>query len=255
MPRRALVGPSIDLSAAVPLVETLIGRPLRRAEQAIDVLRLDQAMNHAKDELEVAIRDEMLRATRAWVDGFALRPELRVTSEMIEILDRLEALGREEAALELARLGYTDVRTRSLAATSGPHRRDVHGYLSVNLPAIGWRIEDDLVLADLSEMSQAALVSALMAIPGARDIASRVVSTALYNGFGQTFEQNADLVRCWQYTAVMDEATCEECEPLDGEEYDSLDALFEVLPDFGPNPACLGGGRCRCRAVPCPAGD
>jgi hypothetical protein len=34
--------------------------------------------------------------------------------------------------------------------------------------------------------------------------------------------------------------------------YDTLDALFEVLPDFGPNPDCLGGDRCRCRAVPMP---
>jgi hypothetical protein len=49
----------------------------------------------------------------------------------------------------------------------------------------------------------------------------------------------------------LDGGTCDICAPMDGTEYHSLDELYTVLPDFGPNPNCLGGGRCRCRAIPC----
>ena len=99
------------------------------------------------------------------------------------------------------------------------------------------------------------IVDAVRATPGGRDIASRVVSRALMRGFQDRWENlGADVVAGWEYTAVLDGGTCDECEPLDGEVYATVDELYVVLPGFGPNPLCLGGGRCRCRAVPVPAG-
>ena len=120
---------------------------------------------------------------------------------------------------------------------------------------IGVRIEEELVTADLSGASLSAVVQALQRVPGARDVASRVVSTALIDGMGQTWDENEDLVRVWEYTAVLDRATCDRCRPLDGKRYDSWKAAQEDLPGGGPNPRCRGGGRCRCRLVPADTGE
>jgi len=68
----------------------------------------------------------------------------------------------------------------------------------------------------------------------------------MIDGMGQTWEANQDLVRGWEYTAILDGGTCDACAPLDGTQYATLEELFLVLPDFGPNPECFGGGRCRC---------
>lgn len=251
-----LAAPARDLSGSWSLVERTIGRPLRRAEQAIDVLRLDQALNDGKDDLEAAIRAEMLRAVLAWLDGGILA--LQVTDRMLKVIDRLRKLGREEALLELKRLGYGDAKSssstsqRSLAVdpVEPVAGRDLYTYLRRNLPSIQARIELDLVTTDLAGAAISAVEQALLRIPGARDIASRVVSVALIDGMAQTWEANEDIVGGWEYTAVLDPGTCEECEPLDGTVYDTIAELFVVLPDFGPNPECLGGSRCRCRAVP-----
>lgn len=240
------------------LAELVVGRTLRRAEQAIDVLKLDKALNDAKDELEQAIRDELARVAAAWADsGGTRRPAVTVTPEMRAVLDELRTLGRREALLELERIGVTG---RRFAAEPAPDGRDVLGYLARELPALGLRIEDELVAADLAGASFDAIAHALLQVPGARDIASRVVSTALFDGMGQTFEDNAHLLDVtadgtgtgWEYTAVLDGGTCPRCRDLDGSVYDTWAEIQEVLPNGGPNPTCLGGGRCRCRAVPRP---
>lgn len=246
--------PALDRTYA--LVARRIGRELRRAEQAIDVLRLDGALNDAKDELDDAIRAEMLRVTEAWARHGG-RPLMQLTPDMRGPLEQLHDLGVDEGLLELARLGYTDPQPpeRAFAAPDPDPAAGLAGVFDTmeqGLAGITVRIEDELVAADLADMTSQAIARALLRVPGARDLASRVVSSALTSGLQLTFEENSTLVACWEYTAILDGGTCEVCAPLDGSRYRSLAALFEVLPGFGPNPRCRGGGRCRCRAVPCP---
>lgn len=259
-----LTAPSQSLEHANVLVAKLIGRPLRLAEQAIDVLRLDQALTQAKNDLEAAVRHEMLDAAERWIRAEGIgRVEMHVTAAMLAVVNGLGDLGRQEGLAELRRAGYKGIRhppARRFAAL-GPGKPETHRHLTdffVSwLNGISGRVRDDFVTADLvvtlSDASRVAIANALLAVPGARDLASRAVSTALIDGFGQTFEANQDLVSSWEYTAILDGGTCEECEPLDGTTYDTLDDLFAVLPNFGPNPDCLGEGRCRCRAVPAAA--
>lgn len=247
-----------DLAAERPLVEALVGRVLRRAEQAIDVLRLDDALNQAKDDLEAAIRAEMIRGAKAWADGHTPAVYLNVTQEMLDILDELSDIGAAEGVLELERLGYVGLRSpgggRRYITEETPPGRDLRSFLHRNVLAIAARIQDEHLHTDLAGVSEQAVANALLSTPGARDLASRVVSTALIDGLGQTWDENEDLVGGWEYTAILDSGTCDVCAPLDGTQYATLEELFLVLPDFGPNPECLGGGRCRCRAVPLPAG-
>lgn len=240
-------------------VERIVGRPLRPAEQAIDILKLDMALNQAKDDLERAIRIEMRRATAAWIRADRnLAPQLRLTPAMEKPLRSLHQLGRKEAHLELERAGYTTARALATPETPNPDPRvgglnEVVRTVRAGLPGVGRRIQDHFIGLDLGDLGMAAIARALLQIPGARDLASRVVSSALTSGLGDTFAATEALVGGWEYTAVLDGGTCEECAPLDGTTYETWDAIQEVLPGGGPNPACLGEGRCRCRAVPLPA--
>jgi hypothetical protein len=232
------------------LVEATIGRKLRQAETVIDVLKLNDALNAAKDDLHAAIEREKRRAIRRAVLRHG-RLSIDTTRPMLEPLEQLFRLGRDEGYTELVRAGYQPRRAYVAEPKYDPLLRQ-STFLRTGLHNLAVKVhhEQRRVEADLGEASTAAVANSLYRVLGSRDLASRVISSALTAGLGQTFEANADLVGGWEYTAVLDGATCEECEPLDGEQYDTLDALFEVLPDFGPNPQCLGEGRCRCRAVP-----
>lgn len=253
------------LERTYTLVEKKIGRPLREAERAIDILKLDHALNHAKDQLDAAIHTEMLRATKAWARS-GIMPTLEITAAMRKPLASLERLGREEAVLELQRLGYHGIRKgmRSYKAP-GPYDPipgggviEILSTMDLGLAGLRVRIVDELVVLDLADEPATAIARALLRVPGGRDIASRVISTALTSGFGSSFEENAPLVDDtgdgtgggWEYSSVLDQASCEVCAPLDGTVYPTWEAIQAVLPGGGPNPRCLGGGRCRCRSIP-----
>ena len=50
-----------------------------------------------------------------------------------------------------------------------------------------------------------------------------------------------------QYSAVLDENTCSECESMDGTTWKYSDTEWEIYS--GGNPNCLGGGACRCLLI------
>lgn len=243
-----------ELAVSRAFVEQIVGRELRPAEQAIDVVKLDRALNDAKDEVERAIKTEQRKAVRR---AIALtRPvRLRVTREMLRPLERLYQLGREEAAAELGRLGHRPtvppLRHYEDAAFRWPRLGQLlEGIIHDGLTRISIRIDHELVHADLTDASTDAIARALMKVPGGRDLASRVISTALYSGMGAVFEENEGVVAGWEYTAILDGNQCERCQPFDGRRYATWAEATIDLPNGGPNPLCLGGGRCRCRLVP-----
>jgi hypothetical protein len=239
-----------DLARNRPFVEYLIGRPLRHAEQAMDVLGLDEALNNEKEELDLAIRAEQKYAVHRAVQR-QRKIKLQLTHRMLQPLEQLFRLGRQEARAELARLGYPVIHRQLVAQPQHPELDQHAETLKVALAGLSVKLERNRAEVDLADVSQDAIVRALLKVPGARSIAAAAISKALTAGLSATFTANADLVPCWEYTAVLDAGSCEICAPLDGTEYHSIDELFDVLPGFGPNPLCLGGDRCRCRAIPC----
>jgi hypothetical protein len=175
---------------------------------------------------------------------------LEITARMVAILRDLRAHGRAHALNELASMGYPAASTRRFATDD-----ELEGRLRARLGQLTVKVQTAAVGLDLGDLSQDAIERALGRILGGRSIAADLVSPTFVSGLADTFEQHADLVQAWQYTAVNDAGLCDVCAPLDGEIYTSLDDLFAVLPNFGPNPDCLGGDRCRCRAVPVPPDD
>lgn len=241
-----------DLDLVRANVERVTRRPLRPAERKVDILKLDRALNQAKNDLERAIRIEMHRATLAWARRTIGTLHLMLTPAMRKPLGRLYELGVTEAKAELDRLALP-IRAHRRAPRPTPGVKglaEVIDTVEAGLPAIAVRIEQDLVRADLSSAAAAAIARALLAIPGARDIASQVVSTALYSGMGATFEEHEDLVAGWEWSSVLDSGTCDPCEQGDGTQYATWSEAQQDLPNGGPAVVCDGEGRCRCRLVP-----
>lgn len=235
----------------IAAVEARVGRRLTAAEQHIDVLAIDALLNRAKDDLERAIKAEQRSLGRqlAQQTGGALN----VTGAMLAVLRRLQTAGRSHGARELASMGYTVRRFAAGDEHPGPPTIDDFAtILAARLRRLTIKIHQEALGGDVSLIAATAIERAVGRVLGARAIASDLVSPVFVSGLSQTFEQHADLVEAWQYTAVNDGGLCEQCAPHDGETYDTLAALFDVLPGFGPNPDCLGGDRCRCRAVPMP---
>jgi hypothetical protein len=241
-----------ELEQARPLVERTIGRELRQAEHVVDVFLLNSALEQAKADLFKAIRAEQRRAVRRAVlsDSKLDMPiHFAFTPAMAAPLDRLRALGKREARAEFARAGY-DIPARSMIAEPTPGPEGPHGYVRNEIAALKVKIRKQRVSLEAGGAAQDAILAALYTVPGAMDIASRVVSTALNEGFSSTFSDLAGVVKGWEYSAILDDGTCDECEGHDGEQYATWDDAMEVMPDGGPLPDCAGGGRCRCRIVP-----
>jgi len=229
-------------------LELRIGRRLTAAEQHIAVEEIDRLLNTAKDELEQEIQAEQARVARAIARRQGGRAVLQATPEMRRILRDLRAAGRAHALAELSSMGYP---VPGRAYEQPPDWWA--GILDSRLADVTVRVHAEAVGLDFGTIAQQAIIRALRRVKGARFAAADLVSPVFVSGLADTFEQHADLVTAWQYTAVNDSGLCDVCAPWDGHVFASLDALFEVLPDFGPNPECLGGRRCRCRAVPVPA--
>lgn len=133
--------------------------------------------------------------------------------------------------------------------------------LELKLSALNQRLVAEGDAMDLAGATSQAIVDALATIPGALSVAADMVSGSLFQGLGDTFDTNAESVDAvvgggggdgWDYTAVMDASTCDECATWDGTHYDTWDEIAGAggpLPDGGPNPDCYGSGRCRCRAT------
>lgn len=228
--------------------EVRLGRSLSTGERVIDLAGNDATLETAKADLAEAIEKAKRRAIRDFVAG---RPwGIRVTKEMVTILERLYQAGRAAATQEVATL--TGSRSMADSPFVDPKIGDHIKKLDKHLNKMEIRItKEGGVTQNLGDFSATQVAAALeKRVPGAMDAASQLVSGTFSSGLADVFSAEAGLFSGWQYSAVMDGNTCETCDGLDGEEYESWEAIQEVLPDGGPNPDCDGGDRCRCRPVP-----
>jgi hypothetical protein len=172
---------------------------------------------------------------------------------MDSVLLGLRNAGRRHAQAEIERLGI--VPRTSYADELPGSIRQLRQLLQQLLGQIRTRVilrtPETVGLFVKAQISKKLIDEVEKKIPGVRDAASRLVPGGFTAGLADVYEQHADLFPCWQYSAVMDNATCSPCRDQDGRRFNSLAALYTVLPNFGPNPRCRGDGRCRCRGVPC----
>lgn len=222
-------------------------RDLTAAEQHVDIRGLVAALERAKHALHAEIVREQRRVARNAARG--RRGRLVVTPRMAAILEQLYHRGRRAALEESRSMGAH--LTRRYEAEPAPGTERGHLRLQMLLRKLSTRVNREGAAMTLhGEATPKEVVRALAKVPGAMDAAGRVVSMTLTSGLSDVYEANEDAFNGWQYTAVLDGGTCEECAARDGEEYDTLEEGLAVLPNFGPNPDCHGEDRCRCRLLP-----
>lgn len=226
--------------------ERRLGRPLTAAELRIDARDAVDQMEAGKERLRRAIEAEKRRAIRRWLDHG--HTHLNVSRAIDDALGTVYHAGRRHALQEARLMGVTDMRSHF--AEGDPWWRRLRAKVATGLAVLARRVDQEAVRVTLGGVPEAVVSRIDRAAPGALDLASRLVSTAYTSGLSDVYQANEGLFDGWQYTAVLDGGTCDECEARDGEEYETLDAGLEVLPDFGPNPDCYGEDRCRCRLVP-----
>ncbi len=243
--------------------EARLGRRLTAGERHLDLWAIDDDLVKGKEELTAAIEAEKARYIRAVLADHTARME--VTGAMEDALLDLEDAGRDHARREIRSMGIEpeepDLSFASARRKSGATGRFWTARLRLGgmLGGVQGRVERDVVdaITDISigASTRSAVQSALeRRVPGARAAAAELTSGAFTAGLDEIYSANRDSFPCWHYSAVMDGATCSSCRSLDGRRFETLEELYAVLPGFGPNPLCLGMGRCRCRGVPCPPG-
>lgn len=244
-------------------------RPLTEHEAAVlDVDRIDQTLETGKRRLGLAILEAQRAAIRDYAAGGPGR--LPVTLPMLATLRWVYRQGRAEARRELDRLGV-----RAYAAEPAPIDDQAAPEvvravtkLRPELDRLAIRIQTriagglftteeagggvDVTIGEAAQTAvQRAVIRRLSRTPGALDAASRVITTAHNTGLADVYHaEAAGLFAGWQYSAILDAATCPECEARDGTIYATLAEAEVDLPGFGPNPYCAGDGRCRCRLLP-----
>lgn len=248
-------GTTLDRDSAIEYAEVRLGRPLTDGERALDLVGLDVDLRDGKERLAAAIETEKRRVVEDVLRG---RPGiLRVTPEIVDAMNALIDAGRAHARSEI----------RALTGHEPPARDHAEGEsflgsllrtVTSALTSIRVRIAGESDAAEFRgsvEITEELIEKLDRRVPGARDLASRLASTLMFGGLGEVYEANADLFPCFTYSAVMDSATCGPCRETDGRRYDTWVEGEADLPGGGPNPRCLGDGRCRCRLVPCPPGE
>jgi hypothetical protein len=230
--------------------ERRLGRPLTPSERRIDVEGADRDLAAGKRRLHDALEQEKRRYIRQQVMGLAA-PPLTVTPEIVRALAWTVDAGRAHARGELERMGVTPARAYAEADLPERLQRLLRSRLRPGLARVQSRVDGAILSGGYTGVAQQAIIGRLAErIPGTLAIAADLISPAFDDGLSDVFRENEDAISGWQYTAIMDNATCDACSARDGEEYDTLDEALEVMPDFGPNPDCFGETRCRCRLVP-----
>jgi hypothetical protein len=251
------VAPPLSLEERVRVyAEARLGRPLTDAEQHIDVIGADAALEGGKRKLAEAIQVEQARFGRSILRGNTDR--IRVTYPIYRALYDLHLAGKEAARQEMRSMGlrpYDEPRAlteEDRLRVLGQIRTGLDQDLLAQLDRLQVKVSNTAVTATIGDYAFGAVARELAAVPGALDAASNLVSEAYSSGLAVTYENNQTLFAAWEYTAIMDGATCDVCRAWDGHVFKTLDAALAVMPGFGPNPSCFGRGRCRCRLVPQP---
>ena len=217
------------------------------AQGHVEVVETSLELARQKDALTEALRDQQRTVARSLARGGSARfdPD---APEVLAPLNALYELGLASAVEECASMGVeVDAPARFATVDRGEHFVEFRGRLD--------RVEQRMrqqVEAFPFDLAEETAEARLLRVPGVRDAASRITSPAYTAGLADVYADNEDAFGGWAYTGVFDRATCSNCGPLDGTTYATLEEMYRVLPNFGPNPSCAGGTRCRCRGVPQP---
>lgn len=244
-------------------------KPARtKAERAVDWILLSSALDTAENKIVQAYRSIQDRQIEKLVDE-AMKAIEKSDPAMLEqvnvpykndaavliakpLMD-LYRLGQNEVKTEMARMGgnvirlsgpldveqdqavlaFLKARGRMIATVLADRLRG--SMVRTGMDMIRDGTTDRLVLKGaLTELSDRAIKAE----------AGRTISEALNMGRESTAKRNESLVQQAEYSAIMDNVTCESCSRLEGQTFEYGSSEFDAAKP--PYQDCDGRGRCRC---------
>ena len=252
-------------------------RPLRECETFVSLREIDGrqddardqirgAVNHVKtewaDDLKKQIANALSDGDPSDVGAIAIPDDLKVTlqKETVAIFKELYVYGKRTVEEELNRqrrkAKMSEVRLRDSAIESEEVKQLWWTRSGQFLNRLSSRVENearDRALSlwrtkhsDYTQTELDFIANEVVAIADttARLEAPTLVSEAFDMGRAAEAEAQSDEIDYAEYSAILDENLCDECEPFDGEEFDlGTPEYYDAAP---PNKKCLGRDRCRC---------
>jgi len=190
----------------------------------------------------------------------------KLTAEIRGALEEFYAAGREQVAGELERQRKGEPVAEEIVA-----ERSGEALAMADPPKKPKRPTPEELIAEQAEMQARSLAVAAQAaaaqqaariatVPMADDVFDEMVRRELEGAAMRAYGMVSDLMQLGRadeaasqatdveqavYSALLDGALCENCEPMDGSTTTDLDEAA----GWTPNPDCLGGDRCRCVVV------
>lgn len=228
-------------------------RPLRSWEQAMSLDRIETTIDDAQARLEQAAGDQ----TRALAVALARGKRASTTDLEVAVAQQLEALyvtGRATVAEELQRQKMGSLDPSWLLDAGSPDEippaeaKTLRARAKAIVEAVRAQIVAAVSSLALQRGSTDATVQAgaeAAAMAALRGQAQVHASSVLNAGRTTQADEQSDEIAGSRYTSILDGHRCSSCASADDDVLRPLDDPVR-LARIPPNPACQGGGRCRC---------
>jgi phage gp29-like protein len=231
-----------------------IGKRLDQAEEEFIKASKDiqaQQIDNLVDETAKIVEGKLIRKAA----GIEVRYKTQMADKFYSVLKSLLAYGREQVKKELA------AQKMSLAEPTPINPEDaalIEEFLRARSKAsvnqIAAKLKQQATYQALKQIKEGVLDKAAVR-QGLTDLSDReLIAAAKYScseafnwGRSQAAKESSDEIASTQYSAILDNKTCEVCAPLDGQEWDFQDE--RTARYASGNPDCMGGGRCRCLLI------
>jgi hypothetical protein len=212
-------------------------RELRESEKVVNFSAIDNALTEGLSRLKAAGKEP----TRALSLAILARKktkrlETKLAAALQPVLNSLHRFGARQVLKEYAR-----ARGRRLAEGPPELPNIPHSSLAPDLAKrISGRITFFMEHFDGIPAEEEILSAAETAL---NIVARYSVTTPLNEGRSETAKELQDEIRYAERSSLLDSATCNECETLDGEQYELGSADYD---ENEPPSQCAGGDNCRC---------
>jgi len=245
-------------------------RDLTPAEQFVNFTEIDQHLNSAEEQFVAACKDVMSQQIDNLVetaskiiekhqldkvDGIQVRYSTQMADKIFAVLKDQMQYGKEQVKQELQKqspnakfiepppvmglsiiLELLKARSKAAAALLANKLKQFTTFEILNQIKAG-TLDIAGLKQGLLDLSDRELLAT----------AKFSVSEAFNYGRSTQAADNADDIATCQYSSILDDSTCTNCEKMDGQEWDYEDPQTDQYA--GGNPNCEGGGRCRCMLV------
>lgn len=209
---------------------------------------ISRQINNLADEAEKIITKKQLNK----VNDIEVRYKTQMVERIYAVLKDLLDYGEQQVKKEIA------AQSVKLAEPLESDINVIDAYLNARATAgantLSNKLKQSTVFEILRQVKEGVVDKELLK-RGLLDLSDKeLIAIAQYSaseafnyGRSLAIKLYIDEIDRVQYSAILDQNTCQECEKLDGQEWPT-DAP-EVTKYAGGNPNCLGGGRCRCLLV------